>query len=68
MTDPSAGPLTTTSVREAVPGRVRAEPLLKIRDLTVTFASRGRAAVRAVDGVNLDVAAGSTVGLSLIHI
>ncbi len=63
MTDPSAGSLTTASVREAVPGQVRAEPLLKIRDLTVTFASRGRAAVRAVDGVNLDVAAGSTVGI-----
>ena len=40
-----------------------APPLLRVRDLTVTFASRGRRPVRAVDGVSLDVAAGSTVGI-----
>ena len=54
---------TTTAPRDAVPGEVRTDPLLRVRDLTVTFASRGRTSVRAVDGVDLDVAAGSTVGI-----
>ena len=49
--------------QEAVPGLTRYEPLLRVRDLTVTFRSRGRRDVRAVDGLNLDVAAGSTVGI-----
>jgi len=54
----------TEALVEAVPGQgLGAAPLLKIRDLTVTFASRGRRPVRAVDGVSLDVAAGSTVGI-----
>ena len=58
----SAGP---TPAAEAVPGAARAgaAPLLRVRDLTVTFATRGRRAVRAVDGINLDVAEGSTVGI-----
>jgi peptide/nickel transport system ATP-binding protein len=34
-----------------------------VRDLTVTFSSRGRTPVRAVDGVSLDVAPGATVGI-----
>jgi ABC-type glutathione transport system ATPase component len=34
-----------------------------VRDLRVTFKSRGRKEVRAVDGVSLDVAAGATVGI-----
>ncbi|MCW2714162.1 MAG: dppD2 [Frankiales bacterium] len=54
---------TATTPRDAVPGQLAGEPLLKVRDLTVTFASRGRRAVRAVDGIDLDVAAGSTVGI-----
>ncbi|MCW2616417.1 MAG: oligopeptide/dipeptide transporter, ATPase subunit [Frankiales bacterium] len=50
--------------RESVPGHLLVgTPLLKVRDLTVTFASRGRRPVRAVDGIDLDVAAGSTVGI-----
>ena len=52
-------------VADAVPGQAvgTAEPLLKVRDLTVTFQARGRRDVKAVDGVSLDVAAGSTVGI-----
>ena len=55
----------TTQVRDAVPGQglTAAAPLLEVRDLTVTFASRGRRPVRAVDGVSFDVAAGATVGI-----
>lgn len=37
--------------------------LLEIRDLHITFTRRGRAPVRAVDGLNLDVDSGQTVGL-----
>ncbi|MFF2808215.1 ABC transporter ATP-binding protein [Streptomyces sp. NPDC058000] len=42
-----------------------AEPLLSVRDLTMTFPGRRRAAapVRAVDGITFDVAAGETLGL-----
>ena len=39
------------------------EPLLSVRDLEVVFSSRGRADVRAVDGVSLDVRAGQVVAL-----
>ena len=45
------------------------EPLLSVRDLRVEFPIRSGAlqrqvgAVRAVDGITLDVAAGETVGL-----
>ncbi|APE25743.1 MULTISPECIES: ABC transporter ATP-binding protein [Streptomyces] len=40
-------------------------PLLRVRDLTVTFPGRrrGSAPVRAVDGIGFDVAAGETLGL-----
>jgi peptide/nickel transport system ATP-binding protein len=58
--------MTTTASTDAVPGatgRAAGAPLLKVRDLTVTFASRGRRDVRAVDGVSLDIAAGQTVGI-----
>jgi peptide/nickel transport system ATP-binding protein len=37
--------------------------LLSVTDLSVTFESRGRKPVRAVDGLSFDVPAGSTVGL-----
>lgn len=39
------------------------EPLLSVRDLTVTFQRRGEEAFRAVDGVSFDVRPGQTVGL-----
>ncbi len=51
------------AVVDEVPGLVDGTPLLKVRDLTVTFSSRNRTTVRAVDGVSLDVAPGSTVGI-----
>ena len=53
-------PLTAT---DAVPGAGSGTPLLEVRDLRVTFSRRGRRPVKAVDGVSLDVAAGSTVGI-----
>ena len=57
--------LPADTATEAVPGAARAgtTPLLRVRDLTVTFTARGRRDVRAVDGINLDVSAGSTVGI-----
>ncbi|MBT2510772.1 ABC transporter ATP-binding protein [Streptomyces sp. ISL-98] len=40
------------------------EPLLAVRNLTMTFPGRRRSApVRAVDGITFDVAAGETLGL-----
>ena len=55
----------STATSEAVPGRLpgSSRPLLEVRDLSVTFRSRGRREVKAVDGVSLDVAAGATVGI-----
>ncbi len=55
--------MTAPELRDAVAGSAGTTPLLKVRDLTVTFASRGRRDVRAVDGVNLDVGPGETVGV-----
>ncbi|MEV4939827.1 ABC transporter ATP-binding protein [Streptomyces zaomyceticus] len=42
-----------------------APPLLRVRDLTMTFPGRrrGSAPIRAVDGIGFDVAAGETLGL-----
>jgi peptide/nickel transport system ATP-binding protein len=53
---------TGDEIPGAAVGRASA-PLLKVRDLTVTFASRGRRDVRAVDGVSFDLAPGQTVGI-----
>jgi peptide/nickel transport system ATP-binding protein len=57
--------MTTVQAADAIPGQgvSAAAPLLKVRDLTVTFRSRGRRDVRAVDGLSLDVAPGETVGI-----
>ena len=57
--------MTSTEVRDAIPGEglSKERPLLEVRDLTVTFRSRGRKSVRAVDGVSLDIAPGATVGI-----
>ena len=54
-----------TAPTALVPGRTPGAraPLLSVRDLQVVFRSRGRRDVRAVDGVDLDVAPGSTVGI-----
>ena len=54
-----------TAPTAAVPGRRPGSraPLLSVRDLQVVFRSRGRRDVRAVDGIDLDVAPGSTVGI-----
>ena len=53
---------TTTSAAGRPSGHGAAEPLLSVRDLSVTF-GRGRKAFTAVDGVSFDVAPGQTVGL-----
>ena len=53
----------TAVVPEAVAGTVNGEALLRVRDLTVTFRSRGRNDVRAVDGISYDLAPGSTTGI-----
>jgi peptide/nickel transport system ATP-binding protein len=54
----------TAPIREdAVAGAESDDALLRVRDLTVTFRSRGRRDVRAVDGVSYDLAAGSTTGI-----
>ena len=39
------------------------EPLLAVRDLSVTFVRRGEEPFKAVDGVSFDVRPGQTVGL-----
>ncbi|GHA86158.1 hypothetical protein GCM10010305_32520 [Streptomyces termitum] len=46
------------------PAKDPAPPLLRVRDLAMTFPGRRRSApVRAVDGVSFDLAAGETLGL-----
>ena len=54
---------TAPATGEAVAGESAGEPLVRVRDLTVTFRSRGRRDVRAVDGVSYDLAPGSTTGI-----
>jgi peptide/nickel transport system ATP-binding protein len=39
------------------------EPLLSVRDLSVTFTRRGEEPFNAVDGISFDVHAGKTLGL-----
>ena len=53
----------TATTSEQVAGDVRSDALLRVRDLTVTFRSRGRKDVRAVDGISYDLAPGSTTGI-----
>jgi peptide/nickel transport system ATP-binding protein len=57
--------MTATVEQDAIPGKGQGKgaPLLEVRDLRVTFKSRGRRPVKAVDGVSLDVAPGATVGI-----
>ncbi len=57
--------MTAVQEQDAIPGQAlgKGAPLLEVRDLRVTFKSRGRKPVKAVDGVDLDVAAGATVGI-----
>ena len=55
--------MTTASRQDAVAGAERDDALLRVRDLTVTFRSRGRRDVRAVDGISYDLAPGSTTGI-----
>jgi peptide/nickel transport system ATP-binding protein len=57
--------MTTTVEPDSIPGQGlgKGAPLLEVRDLRVTFKSRGRRPVKAVDGVSLDVAPGATVGI-----
>ena len=42
---------------------VKSEPLLSVRDLTVTFTRQGEEPFTAVDQVSFDVYAGQTLGL-----
>src|SRR5215469_9026406 len=60
----SAGDTSATPVATPVAGPV-AGPVLSAVDVRVRFAGRGkrRAAATAVDGVNLDIAAGEIVAL-----
>ncbi|MFP5220067.1 MAG: ABC transporter ATP-binding protein [Actinomycetes bacterium] len=56
--------MTTAPVAgDAVAGEVASGALLRVRDLTVTFRSRDRRDVRAVDGISYDLAPGSTTGI-----
>jgi peptide/nickel transport system ATP-binding protein len=55
--------MTAPTRDEAVAGEVVGDALLRVRDLTVTFRSRDRRDVRAVDGVSYDLAPGSTTGI-----
>jgi len=55
--------VTAPAAAEAVAGEAGDDVLLRVRDLTVTFGSRGRRDVRAVDGVSYDLAPGSTTGI-----
>ena len=54
-----------TITADANPERPAAssEALLKVRDLSVTFGTKGKKPFTAVDGVSFDVRAGQTVGL-----
>ena len=55
--------MTAPTRDDAVAGQGSDDALLRVRDLTVTFRSRGRRDVRAVDGVSYDLAPGSTTGI-----
>ena len=55
--------MTAPTRADVVAGEERDDALLRVRDLTVTFRSRGRRDVRAVDGISYDLAPGSTTGI-----
>jgi len=57
--------MTAVQEVDAIPGLGVGvgRPLLEVRDLRVTFKSRGRREVKAVDGVSFDVPVGATVGI-----
>lgn len=55
-----SAPVHEETPMEPDPGR---EPLLSVRDLSVTFGLRGQRAVRAVDEVSFDIHPGQHVGL-----
>ena len=51
------------STHAVSPAARSTEPLLAVRDLSVTFVRRGEEPFKAVDGVSFDVRPGQTVGL-----
>ena len=53
----------TQTVSTQTTRRSSEEPLLKVRDLSVTFHRRGSEPFTAVDGISFDVRPGQTVGL-----
>ena len=55
--------MTETIENIQAPGSSDQEPLLSVRDLTVTFQRHGEKPFVAVDGVSFDVRPGQTVGL-----
>ena len=57
MTSPSTSPSTSATPRRGD------EPLLSVRDLSVTFGIKNESPFTAVDGLSFDVRPGQTVGL-----
>ncbi|MDE9365779.1 ABC transporter ATP-binding protein [Luteipulveratus sp. YIM 133132] len=55
--------MTATTTRTSRDARTSREPLLQVRDLSVTFRRSGEAPFHAVSGVSFDVQPGQTVGL-----
>ncbi len=55
--------MTVTSLSPGAPVSPTGGPLLKVKDLTVTFQRRGETPFTAVDAVSFEVRAGQTLGL-----
>lgn len=55
--------MTTTTETTSRRRPASSEALLRVRDLTVDFGTKGKKPFRAVDGVSFDVRPGQTVGL-----